>query len=152
MYGQDNFMVHKPETFEMTTLPVELGEVKLPGAEWNKIARMLEERDRLLKAKSVLVYHHYGLREASVCTYKTMSPDEHVQELARLSAEIESMKQEWVKKEEAIREECYQTMKERLKEETEVSGRKFNHYKQDIATLESRINAWKNRGFFSSCF
>ena len=33
MYGNDNYLVHKPESFEMTTLPVQLGEVKLPGEE-----------------------------------------------------------------------------------------------------------------------
>ena len=63
MYGKDNYLVHKPESFEMTTLPVQLGEVKLPGEEWNKIAKMLEERERLLKAKSVLVFQEYGILE-----------------------------------------------------------------------------------------
>lgn len=157
MYGEKNYLVHKPELFEMTTLPVELGEVKLPGAEWNKIARMLEERDRLLKAKSVLVFQDYGLREVR-CTYKTMSEDEHVQELARLSAEVEELKQGFSKKESELNEANQRFMQIRLSEERqewnekEEWNEKVSKLNKTVRSLESTIFQYKNRGLFRRIF
>lgn len=151
MYGKDKYLVHKPESFEMTTLPVQLGEVKLPGEEWNKIAKMLEERERLLKAKSVLVFQEYGIHGVK-CTYKTMSEDEHVQELARLSAEVEELKQGFSKKESELNEAHQRFMQIRLSEERREWNEEVSKLNKTVRSLESTIFQYKNRGLFRRIF
>lgn len=72
--------VKSAEVFELSTLPVELGKIELPGSEWNKIQIMLEERQRMLVAKSVIVEAN-GIYGKAV--YKTLSDEQHVIELAQ---------------------------------------------------------------------
>jgi hypothetical protein len=75
--GENMNIVRSAEVFEMSTLPVQLGKVELPGDEWNKIQRMLEERQRMLISKSVIVENSLG-----GVYYKTLSEDEHIQSMS----------------------------------------------------------------------
>ena len=112
---------------------------------------MLEERERLLKAKSVLVFQESRILEVK-CTYKTMSEDEHVQELARLSAEVEELKQGFSKKESELNEAHQRFMQIRLSEERREWNEEVSKLNKTVRSLESTIFQYKNRGLFRRIF
>lgn len=80
------------EVFHMSEMPVKLGKVEIDGLEWNKIVAMLEEREKFLRAKAILVETRY--RSEGNTTYQCLSEDELTKSLSAALQKADKMEKE----------------------------------------------------------
>lgn len=132
-------MLKQPEVFEMSTIPVELGKVEIPGREWNKIQQMLEERQKLLIAKSVIVESSIGS-----LYYKTLSEDQHVQELTSALQKVVDVKKEL--------EEKYAADLDGFRNKNYNLDTALKEEQKKTVLLAQKVAFYKSRGFWSRVF
>ena len=133
-------IVKTSEVFEMSTIPVQLGKVEIPGDEWNKIQRMLEERHRMLVAKSVIV-ENLGIGNVY---YKTLSEDEHVRELAKALQKIEDVRA-------ALEEKHRLDLREYVNDNHNLEM-KLKQSELNEKSLKHTVEWYKGRGFWKRVF
>lgn len=140
----------KGEVFQMSEIPVQLGKVELPGDQWNKIAVMLEERDRFLKSKAILVETRYRSEGAS--TYQCLSEDEVNKQLAEVLQKIEKMEEKHPRDIEEAQEKAQKYYENKYSSQIETYKTKIAELKLDIEKEKTFSDKLLQRGLWRRIF
>lgn len=140
----------KGEVFQMSEIPVQLGKVELPGDQWNKIAVMLEERDRFLKSKAILVETRYRSEGAS--TYQCLSEDEVNKQLAEVLQKIEKMEEKHPRDIEEAQEKAQRYYENKYSSQIETYKTKIAELKLDIEKEKTFSDKLLQRGLWRRIF
>lgn len=84
--------------YPLAAMPIKPTKVEIPGEEWEKLNNLLQERERMVQAKTIFIEQGYSYksdgRQQQTYNYKTASEDESIRLLTKALQEAEDLKNE----------------------------------------------------------